>query len=71
MPTMLPDAMTKLLAKKLKTRTWDAVEHLETEADMAAYLEAALSENDPALTSAALDDIARARAKTARTPHQH
>lgn len=68
---MLPDAMTKLLAKELKTRTWDAAGHLETEADMAAYLAAALSEGDPELTSAALDDITRARAKTARTPHQH
>jgi len=46
---------------KTKTRRWDASEHLETEADMAAYLEAALEENDPGLIAAALGDIARAR----------
>lgn len=56
--------MAKALAKKLKTRAWDAAEHLETEDDMAAYLEAALSEGDPALISAALGDIARAKGMT-------
>ena len=45
---------------KTKTRAWDAAEHLETEEDMAAYLEAALAESDPALVAAALGDIARA-----------
>lgn len=52
------------MAKKLKTRTWDAAEHLETEEDMAAYLEAALAEGDPALIGAALGDIARAKGMT-------
>jgi len=46
---------------KTKTRRWDAAEHLESEADMAAYLEAALLEGDPALVAAALGDIARAK----------
>jgi probable addiction module antidote protein len=46
---------------KLKTRPWDAAEHLTTEEDMAAYLEAALEDGDPALISAALGDIARAK----------
>ncbi len=46
---------------KTKTRPWDAAEHLETEEDMAAYLEAALEEGDPALVAAALGDIARAK----------
>ncbi len=46
---------------KLKTRLWDAIEYLETEEDMAAYLEAALEEGDPKLVTAALGDIARAR----------
>ena len=46
---------------KIQTRRWDAAEHLETEADMAAYLEAALAEGDPALVAAALGDIARAK----------
>lgn len=47
--------------KKEHTSAWDAAEHLETEEDMAAYLEAALEENDPALVAAALGDIARAK----------
>lgn len=46
---------------KMKTRPWDAVEHLRSEADMAAYLEAALEDGDPALVAAALGDIARAK----------
>ncbi len=46
---------------KTQTRPWDAAEHLETDADMAAYLEAALEEGDPALVTAALGDIARAK----------
>ena len=52
------------MAKKLKTRRWDAAEHLVTDVDMAAYLEAALEEGDPALIGAALDDIARAKGMT-------
>ncbi|PKL44176.1 MAG: putative addiction module antidote protein [Candidatus Riflebacteria bacterium HGW-Riflebacteria-1] len=47
--------------KKEKTRLWDAAEYLKTEEDMAAYLEAALEENDPSLIAAALGDIARAK----------
>ena len=46
---------------KTKTVPWDPAEHLETEADMAAYLEAALEDGDPALIVAALGDVARAR----------
>jgi probable addiction module antidote protein len=46
---------------KTKTRPWDAAEHLETEEDMSAYLEAAFEEGDPALVAAALGDIARAK----------
>ncbi len=46
---------------KTQTRPWDVAEHLETEQDMAAYLEAAFEEGDPALIAAALGDIARAR----------
>jgi probable addiction module antidote protein len=37
---------------------------LETEEDMAAYLEAALEEDDPVLISAALGDIAKAKGMT-------
>jgi probable addiction module antidote protein len=49
---------------KTVTTAWDPAEHLETEADMAAYLEAALEESDPALIAAALGDIARAKGMT-------
>jgi probable addiction module antidote protein len=49
---------------KIKTRPWDVVEHLETEEDITAYLEAVLDDGDPALVSAALGDIARARGMT-------
>ncbi|MHB1757918.1 MAG: addiction module antidote protein [Leptospirillum sp.] len=50
--------------KKMATRPWDPAEHFETEEDMAAYLEAALEDGDPALVSAALGDIARAKGMT-------
>jgi probable addiction module antidote protein len=46
---------------KTRTKKWDAADHLKTDEDMAAYLEAALEENDPALVAAALGDIARAK----------
>ena len=49
---------------KTKTRAWDAAEHLESDDDMVAYLEAALEEDDPALVAAALGDIARAKGMT-------
>ena len=48
-----------------QTRPWDAVDHLRTEEDMIAYLDAALAENDPQLMVAALHDIARAQGKAA------
>ena len=50
---------------KISTRPWDAVDHLETEEDMAAYLEAALEDGDSALILAVLGDIARAKGMTA------
>ncbi|MFN8446102.1 MAG: addiction module antidote protein [Caldilineaceae bacterium] len=40
---------------------WDVAEHLESEEDMAAYLDAALESGDPVLIVAALGDIARAK----------
>ena len=49
---------------KTKTSPWDASAHLETDEDMAAYLEAALEDGDPALVTAALGDIARAKGMT-------
>lgn len=47
--------------EKLQTHLWDAAEHLETEEDMAIYLDVALEDGDPSLIVAALGDIARAR----------
>ncbi len=47
-----------------KTETfsrWDAADHLKTEEDIAAYLDACTEENDPTLMAAALGDVARAR----------
>jgi probable addiction module antidote protein len=44
---------------KTITTLWEPADHLNTEEDMVAYLEAALEEADPALVAAALGDIAR------------
>ena len=46
---------------KPTTRIWDPAENLQSEEDMAAYLEAALEEGDASLFAAALGDIARAK----------
>jgi len=46
---------------KIKTTKWDATEHLKTDEDIAAYLEAVLEDGDSALVAAALGDIARAK----------
>lgn len=48
---------------KVKTRPWDSAEHLRTEEEMAAYLEAAIEEagDDPKFIAHALGVIARAR----------
>ena len=50
--------------KKLEMRIWDPAEHLETDEDIAAYLDAALEDGDPSLVVAVLGDIARARGMT-------
>ena len=50
--------------KRIKTGPWDAAEYLKTEEDMANYLEAVIEDSDPALLSAALGDIARAKGMT-------
>ena len=49
---------------KTPTRPYDTSEYLETEEDMALYLEAALEDGDPRVVSAALVDIARAHGMT-------
>jgi len=49
---------------KTTTHPWDAAEHLHTQEDMVAYLEAAFEEGDASLIAAALGDIARAKGMT-------
>ena len=50
-----------MMNNKLETRPWNPAEHLETEEDMAADLEAALEDGDTGVIVAALGDIARAK----------
>lgn len=47
-----------------KAAKWDASEFLESEEDIAAYLNAALEDGDTAIIAAALGDIARAKGMT-------
>lgn len=49
---------------KTKTQPWDVADYLESKEDIAAYLEAALEDGDPALITAALGDIARSKGMT-------
>lgn len=54
-----------MMGAKTKTATrWVASEYLETEADIAAYLNAALEDGDTSVIAAALGDIARAKGMT-------
>ena len=53
-----------LTMAKTQTTQWDPAEHLETDEDIAAYLEATLEEGNPALVAAALGDFARATGMT-------
>jgi probable addiction module antidote protein len=48
---------------KLKTTRWDSAQHLKTDEDMVAYLDACLAEagDDPAFIAHALGVIARAK----------
>ena len=43
----------------IKTMPWDAADHLRTEQDIVAYLEAAFEESDSRMIAAVLDDVAR------------
>lgn len=47
--------------KTVKFSRYDTVDYLQTEEEIAAYLDAAVEDGDPALIAAALGDIARAR----------
>lgn len=49
----------------LETTKWDAAEYLDSEEAIAAYIEAAFEDGDPALIKRALGDIARSRGMTA------
>jgi len=49
---------------KIKTRPFDVSNYLNDETDIAAYLQVAIEDGDPALLAAALGDIARARGMT-------
>jgi probable addiction module antidote protein len=49
------------MTDKLVLKKWDSAAHLKTTADMVAYLEACLQENDPVLVSHALGIIAKAK----------
>ena len=54
-----------------RTEQWsrfDAVDCLATKADMVAYLQAALEDGEPALLTAAFDDVERARANLRGQP---
>ncbi len=50
----------------IKLRRWDSAEHLKTEADIQAYMEACLEDagDDPAFITHALGVVARARGMT-------
>ena len=50
--------------QKTKTHPWDITRYLDSDEAIAAYLEAALEEEDPALLAAALGDVARAKGMT-------
>lgn len=47
-----------------ETLPFDSARHLETEEDIAFYLQAVLEENDPALLCHALGQVARAKGMT-------
>ena len=51
---------------KTTTHLWDITRYLESDEDIAAYLDADLEEDDPALLAAALGDVARAKGQLAR-----
>ena len=46
---------------RARTRTYDAARYLQSEEQMAAYLEVALEDGDPKLVTVALGNIARAK----------
>lgn len=59
-----PKNLRKAGKAQLKTTVWDPAEYLATPRSIAAYLEAAFEDGDPALIAAALGDVARAQGMT-------
>lgn len=53
-----------MTSKKTYTTSWDPAKYLDSDEAMAAYLDAAIEEDDPALLAAALGDAARAKGMT-------
>ncbi len=49
----------------LETYPWDPAEHIESPEDVAAYLEAAFEDGDPAVIKTMLGAIARSKGMTA------
>ena len=50
--------------KKTRTLPWKTEDHLKTPEDIAAYLEAAFEDGDPALIAHALGAVARSKGMT-------
>lgn len=48
----------------VKTRKWDASEHLDSEEMIFAYMNEVFEDGDPSLIAAAIGDVARARGMT-------
>ncbi|HMN12106.1 MAG TPA: putative addiction module antidote protein [Bellilinea sp.] len=48
----------------IKTTRWDPVEHLKSQKDIVAYLQAAIEDGDSTVITAALGDVARAKGMT-------
>jgi len=48
----------------LATSKWDIADHLDTDERAALFIEAAFEDGDPAVITAALGDVARARGMT-------
>ena len=50
--------------KQTRTQQWDITRYLDSDEAIAAYIDAALEDDDPALLAAALGDVARAKGMT-------
>lgn len=58
------EGVTNMPTQSITFSHYETADYLQTNEDIAAYLEAIMEENDPALLTAALGDIARARNMT-------